>query len=104
MYSFALISDVHLGAFRNSILRHLVKESFLKAIDICIERKTDFIIIGGDLFDSNLPELTIVNEVVIKLFEAKQKGIEIYIIYGSHDYSVNQKSIIDILSSAGLFK
>lgn len=104
LHSFAHISDVHLGAFRNSVLRDLVLQSFLNTLDICIERNVDFIIISGDLFDSNLPDMSIVNEAVIKMAEVRLNGIEIYTIYGSHDFSPNQKSIIDILKSAGLFK
>ena len=104
MFSFAHLSDVHLGAFRNISLRNLILQSFINALDICKERNVDFIIISGDLFDSNIPDMEIVNKAVSKMFEIKQHGIEIYVIYGSHDFSPNQRSIIDILHSAGLFK
>ena len=35
--------------------------------------------------------------------EVKERGIGIYLIYGSHDFSPNSVSMIDILHSAGLF-
>jgi len=102
MHSFAHIADCHLGAYRDEVLRNLNLDAFRKAIDRCIEKKVDFIIIAGDLFHSNLPDMRIVKEGVEKLKEAKEKDIEIYIVYGSHDYSVTNTSIIDVLKSAGL--
>lgn len=104
MHSFAHISDVHIGAFGHPKLKHLVLETFTKALDMCVERKVDFIIIAGDLFDSNLPDMAIVDQAVKKMREVKDKGIEIYVVYGSHDFSPNQSSVVDILESAGLFR
>lgn len=102
-HSFAHLSDIHIGAFRHPKLQQLVLEAFRKAIDICIERKVDFIIISGDLFDSNIPDMTIVNEAVKKMREVKEHGTEFYVVYGSHDFSPTQSSIVDILESAGIF-
>jgi len=36
--------------------------------------------------------------------EAADKGIRIYLIYGSHDYTANTTSLIDVIGSTGLFK
>jgi DNA repair exonuclease SbcCD nuclease subunit len=36
--------------------------------------------------------------------EVRDAGINIYAIYGSHDFSPNETSIVDILASAGLFQ
>ena len=104
MNKFAHFSDVHVGAFRHPALQNLVLQSFKQAIDICIEKRVDFIIFSGDLFDSNLPDMGIANEAVKKLREACDNGIDIYVVYGSHDFSPTQTSIVDILESAGLFE
>jgi exonuclease SbcD len=104
MYTFAHFSDVHIGAFRHPILQNLVLQAFKQAIDICIKRAVDFVIFSGDLFDSNLPDMGIANEAVKKLRGARDSGIDIYLVYGSHDFSPTQTSIVDILESAGLFK
>jgi DNA repair exonuclease SbcCD nuclease subunit len=103
MHSFAHLSDVHIGAFGQPRLKRLVLDAFVKALDECIRRKVDFIIISGDLFDSNLPDMAMVEQAVKKMREVKDSGIEIYAVYGSHDFSPNQSSMVDVLESAGLF-
>jgi DNA repair exonuclease SbcCD nuclease subunit len=104
MYKFAHLSDCHIGANREPVLESLELAAFSKALDICIQEKVDFILITGDLFHANIPDMRATNEAVKKMREVRDKGIPIYVIYGSHDYSPNQTSIIDILDSAGLIK
>lgn len=99
---FSHLADCHIGAFREEKLRELNLKAFEMAIEKSIEEKCDFILIAGDLFHSNIPDLEIVDKAVKKMKIAKEKGIPIYIIYGSHDYSANAISIIDILCSAGI--
>ncbi len=103
MPRFAHISDCHLGAWRDKTLRKLNLDAFMHAMDECVQRKVDFILICGDLFDKNIPDLDIVEQAASKMRDVKSKGIEIYVIYGSHDYSPAATSIIDVLHSAGLF-
>jgi exonuclease SbcD len=104
MYSFAHLSDTHIGAFRQPVLQNLVLKAFSKAIDICIERKVDFVVVSGDLFHSNIPDMALANSAVRKIREARDRGIQFYVVYGSHDFSPTQTSIVDLLESAGLFK
>jgi hypothetical protein len=99
------MSDIHIGAFfRDPVLRDLNLRAFITALDKCVEEKIDFIIISGDLFETPLPDIKILNQAVKKMKETKDEGIEIYVIYGSHDYSPTETSIIDVLQNAGLFK
>lgn len=104
MYKFAHIADVHLGAQKYPELKKIELLAFNTCLDKCVEEQVDFIIIAGDLFHSNLPDLGIVKEAVAKLKSIQEKGIPIYIIYGSHDFSPNQTSIIDIITESGLMK
>lgn len=104
MNKFAHLSDCHIGAWRDERLRDLNLQAFEKAVDLCIEEKVDFILISGDLFDSNIPDLYQVRRAVKKLMFAKEKGINLYLIFGSHDYNPNTISMIDILESANLFE
>jgi hypothetical protein len=92
-----------LGAWRNPKLKEINLKAFQKAISICIEEKVDFIAITGDFFDVNVPELDHVKRAVDIMIQARRHGIEIYMIYGSHDFTASTVSIIDILHSAGLF-
>jgi hypothetical protein len=100
---FAHIADTHIGAHREPMLAELEAKAFAEAMDRCISEKVDFIIIAGDLFQSGIPDLAAVDTATRKMRQAREAGIPIYVIYGSHDYNPNGKSIIDILDSTGLF-
>jgi len=102
MYNFVHIADCHIGAHREPVLRELELRAFKEAIDYCITEEINFVIIAGDLFHSNIPDMGVTNEAVKKMRELKDNNIPIYVIYGSHDYSPNETSIVDILDSAGL--
>jgi exonuclease SbcD len=104
MGRFAHLGDCHIGAWRDQKLKEINFETFVKALDVCIEEKVDFIIISGDLFDTNLPDLNLVGRAVDKIKEVKDKGIQVYLIYGSHDFAPNSTSMVDILNKAGLFR
>jgi exonuclease SbcD len=104
MFKFAHFADCHIGANRGPVLEKLELAAFSKAMDVCMQENVDFILIAGDLFHANLPDMYVANEAVKKMKEVKDAGIPIYVIYGSHDYSPNGTSIIDILDSTGLIK
>jgi hypothetical protein len=104
MFKFAHLADCHIGANRAPVLEKLELAAFSKAMDMCIREKVDFVLISGDLFHANLPDMYVANEAVKKMKEVKDAGIPIYVIYGSHDYSPNGTSVIDILDSTGLIK
>jgi DNA repair protein SbcD/Mre11 len=103
MPKFAHMSDIHIGAFRQPELRKLVLDAFESAIDRCIDEKVAFVIMAGDIFDSNVPDLSAVRRAAAKIREASDSGIRFYAIYGSHDFSPNYSSIVDVLDGAGLF-
>lgn len=103
MVRFAHMADVHLGAFREPRLREANLEAFLKALDICLEEKADFILICGDLFHTSLPDMGVVERAAGKLRQVIDAGTPIYVIYGSHDFSAAERSIVDVLHSAGVF-
>ena len=71
MYSFAHLSDIHIGAFRQPILQNLLLNSFNEAMDVCMQRNVDFVVVSGDLFDSNIPDMALVNSSVKKMREVK---------------------------------
>ncbi len=103
MPKFAHMSDIHIGAFRQPELRALVMDAFERAIDRCIAEKVSFIILAGDIFDSNIPDLSSVRQAAEKMKQAIDSGIRFYAIYGSHDFSPNYSSIVDVLDGAGMF-
>ena len=99
---FAHISDIHLGAFREPILRQLEREVFEDAVEKCIELHVDFVLVCGDIFHVSIPDLTIVNDTIKTLRLLESADIPVYAIYGSHDYTPTGTSIIDILDTAGI--
>jgi len=103
MVRFAHLADVHLGAFREPRLREANLEAFLKTLDICVAEKLDFALICGDLFHTSLPDLGVVERATARLRHVIESGIPVYIIYGSHDFSAAERSIVDVLHSAGVF-
>jgi hypothetical protein len=103
MPRFAHLSDIHIGAFRQPELKGLLLDAFDAAIDRCIKERVSFVILAGDIFDSNIPDLSAVRRAAEKMKEAADTGIRFYAIYGSHDFSPNYSSIVDVLDSAGLF-
>jgi DNA repair protein SbcD/Mre11 len=103
LYKFAHITDCHLGSWRNPKLRDLNLQAFERAILISIKEQVDFILITGDFFDVNIPQLAPVKKAVEIMKRARDSGIPIYMIYGSHDFNTANISMIDILHSAELF-
>jgi len=46
----------------------------------------------------------VVREAIKKLKELQDNNIPVYVNYGSHDYSPNRTSIIDVINESGLIK
>lgn len=101
MTRFAHLADCHLGAFRDARLRELNLRAFENAMAQCRQRDLDFVIIAGDLFDINIPDLAVVERAVRAM---RQLEKPIYAVYGSHDYSPTQTSVIDVLNEAGVLQ
>lgn len=99
---FAHMADIHLGATSDPKMRQIEASVLEKAFSLCLERGVDFVIIAGDLFHMNIPDLTVVKEAVTVFKRYTDAGRRIYVVYGSHDFSPNSTSIIDILEAAGV--
>jgi len=99
---FAHIADVHIGSWRDAKLRDVSTDAFLKAMDRCIEKKMDFILISGDLFNTALPDIDSLKKVAEKLRLVKESDIPVYMIAGSHDFSASGKTMLHVLEKAGL--
>ncbi|MDG7002165.1 MAG: metallophosphoesterase, partial [Nitrososphaerota archaeon] len=102
MHKFAHISDIHLGAFREPEIRELEKQVLDETVKKCIELSVDFVLISGDIFHVGIPDLSVVNDSIRIFRKLQDANIPIYAIYGSHDYTPNGTSIIDILDTAGI--
>lgn len=104
MVRFAHISDVHLGGWKQQPMQDLNFQSFKKTIDMCIQKKVDFVLFAGDLFDSAYPPIEVLKETFAEFKKLKEAKIPCFIIAGSHDYSVSGKTFLDVLEKAGFCK
>lgn len=101
---FAHFADVHIGSWRDPRLANVSTEAFIKAADACLEKNVDFILISGDFFNTSLPSIDCLKAVVKKLKEISDKGVPVYAIAGSHDFSPTGRTMLDVLENAGLLK
>lgn len=98
---FAHLGDCHLGGWRQPELQEINFQSFEKAIDQSIDERVDFILIAGDLFDSAYPPIEILKRTFAVFRKIKDAGIRVFMIAGSHDYSVSGKTFLDVLEKGG---
>ena len=88
---FAHVADTHIGKmnFKLKEREEDFKDSFSEFIDVCINKKVDFVIHSGDLFDKPRPKTSLISFVVEQLKKLKQNNIPFYVVPGSHDMGVD---------------
>ncbi|HLD33338.1 MAG TPA: DNA repair exonuclease, partial [Candidatus Nanoarchaeia archaeon] len=99
---YAHLSDLHIGSWRDERMRNVSLAVFARAMEMCVEEKVDFILFAGDLFNTALPAIEALVLVAQKLRELKEMNIPVYIIPGSHDFSMSGKTMLDVLENGGL--
>jgi DNA repair exonuclease SbcCD nuclease subunit len=99
---FAHMADMHIGAASDPKMRELELLTLEGAFGRCMSEGVDFVILAGDIFHVNIPDLEVVKGAVEVFRRFAETGRRIYIVYGSHDFSPNAASIIDIVEAAGL--
>ncbi len=99
---FAHLADSHIGGWKEEKLRFLNMECFREAVKIILEKRVDFVLIAGDLFNTALPQIDYIKEVTAEIKKFKDANVPVYYIAGSHDYSPSGKTMLDVLEKAGL--
>jgi DNA repair exonuclease SbcCD nuclease subunit len=99
---FAHLADLHIGGWREHKMSVLTIDAFRYAVEDCILEKVDFMILAGDIFNTSLPNIDFIKETAKNLRTLKDKGIPVYVVTGSHDFSPSGKTIIDVFEYAGL--
>jgi DNA repair exonuclease SbcCD nuclease subunit len=90
-----------LGYQKQSSLQQIEESIFQSVIDECIKRKVDFVLIPGDLFHINIPEMRVQKFAFRQFRKLHEMGIPVYVVYGSHDFSPISNSVIDLLTESG---
>lgn len=101
---FVHLGDCHLGGWNEPEMSELNFKSFQYAISKSIKERVKFILISGDLFDSPYPSIEVLKDVFSEFKKVKDSGIPVFLIAGSHDYSVSGKTFLDVLEKAGFCK
>ena len=70
---FGHLADCHIGAWKDQKLRTANLNSFTKAIEICKEKKVNFILISGDLFNTSIPDIDSLKSTVAILNSLKNR-------------------------------
>jgi len=94
-FSFIHTADLHLDSPFTGITRidpkigkKLIKSTFQAyetIIDLCIEKKVDFLLIAGDIYDSADKSLYAQLKFISGLKKLSNAGISTYIAHGNHD-------------------
>lgn len=100
MGRFAHIADVHLGYQKNP-LRRIEQRVFGEIVSYCISERIDFVLVCGDLFHVNIPDMETCKFAFEQFRLLHEAGIPVYAVYGSHDTSPRSASIIDLLEVSG---
>lgn len=111
MFKFAHIADVHLdhsqfhGAAREE-RRQDYADAWLKACRETINRSCEFMIVSGDLFDSQDASIWARSVAREGLLALKDKDIEVFAIPGNHDRPTARDglSLVDELKDQGLIR
>lgn len=98
---FAHFADIHLGFQRDAPLQEIERRVFEGAVDRCISENVDFVLMCGDLFHVNIPDMRVQKLAIKKFRDMHDAGIPVYAVYGSHDFSPTNSSAIDLLEAAG---
>jgi len=101
---FIHMGDCHLGSWRQPELKELNFQYFQEAVKRSIQHKPDFILISGDLFDNAYPPIDTLKQAFEEFRKIKEANIPLFLIAGSHDYSVSGKTFLDVLEKAGFSK
>ncbi|MEA3399502.1 MAG: DNA repair exonuclease [Patescibacteria group bacterium] len=99
---FIHLADSHLDGFKEQRLSDLGFENFRYCISFAIEKQVDFVLIAGDLFNSAIPRIDTIKETTKELKKLKDLNIPVYYIPGSHDFSINGRTMLEVLEFAGL--
>lgn len=92
--TFLAISDVHVGLnlYNQPELGTDLRRLFVEACRLAVARRVEYLVIAGDLYDSNKPTPDLIRFVRAHISEAREKGVRVVGIAGDHDKPVNTES------------
>lgn len=99
--------DLHLGApFRGlralspawaQRLARAIPEAYDRVVAACIDNEVDFLLLAGDIFDTDKPSYAHFRHFMRGLERLRDAGIAVYMIPGNHDPSPNWREVAPML-------
>ena len=66
-------------------LRVATRQAFDRVVELCLEERVDFLVIAGDLFDTEVKDFNAALAVAEQLRKLDQEKSPVYLILGNHD-------------------
>ncbi|MBU9712661.1 metallophosphoesterase family protein [Evansella tamaricis] len=114
MFRFIHCADVHLGRSIRShmempdefiqTIQQATYVSFQRIIDKAMDLNVDFVLISGDLFDSEYRSLRAQWFVKKQAVRLAEKNIPLFIIHGNHDPLIGQENELTMPENVHIFK
>ncbi|MEX2714657.1 MAG: exonuclease SbcCD subunit D [Candidatus Sigynarchaeota archaeon] len=101
---FLHLADPHLGCWKDDKLNARATDTLAACLKMAVDEKVDFVIIAGDIFDISYPKVDVVNDFMKLLLPLHDKGIPVYVIAGSHDYSATGKTMVKVFATSRYVK
>ena len=95
---FIASADIHLGHKLYNIpdLEEDHRDNFVRLCDLAIQKKVDYLVIAGDLFEDNLPKPGIVAFVKEQVERLKKEKIDVIGVAGDHDKPIQGQTWCNI--------
>lgn len=95
MIKFVHAADLHLDSPLKNLerkedapidrLRPATREAFVRLVDTCIDEDAAFLLIAGDLYDHDSPNMQIAVFLRGQLMRLRDRGVRVVIVKGNHD-------------------
>lgn len=112
-FTFLHAADIHLDSPLISLtfqepeqaerIRRACRDAFENLVATAIERKVAFVILAGDLYDGDTPNMQVAVFLRHQLSRLEKHGIGVYIVKGNHDAANRITSALDLPGNTHIF-
>lgn len=106
-------SDIHLGSLLHytgecrvdiaEIMKNATFEAFARICDAALEYAVDFLVLSGDIYDSDAQSVAAVHFFHQQCKRLGEKGIPIYVVRGNHDPLIGRSEVLEPPGNVYLF-
>ena len=112
--SFLHAADIHLDSplkglerYENAPverMRRATRRAFERLIDLAIEKRVDFVLIAGDLYDGDCRDYNTGLYLTKQLLRLREEKIPVFIIAGNHDAANKMTRVLPLPENAAHFE